>query len=590
MTSKFKEMIEEAPDIHVTLDREDPNASRSEIVLKNEKNRQNLIRRSDASDKLIELQYKQDLHHYNVDTEPHDSPHSSSKFDIEAYAMSEKSNKAIWFSDHNENHTYGEISEPKSQLPLVNYYVPLLMSTNAIIDLFKQTSKQQNFQVIECQQSFATAVFKEPFSVKRWLFRCLPVFGGEEGDEDNSVSAVRMIITVNESKAWRKITIKGLYGKMSVIRNFIKFYNRKINNKVYKGVPKNIRAKRKESGKLTFDNNCNEISFVTDEEEKNPQNNGDDSSHQTSESSSKKFTYYYYHKILSSDQYSLGKKVAEFLKWFEVEYKSMKESSKQLPKPLTQTINMTNEIVSDLYSNYNISGNNKNLMQFCRASVEKYIFGKIYPKIFGMYLIKYEDVNAWFVKRSSIIKATDPITMLKHLGVNKKYIIWDNFQFSNSDQKYEFNNKIDSAKDAVEAAASESGSSDPPTPKSANGKLPYHESIKALERISWFTSPREKLDWVIEFFSNMKASIVDYWKGKLELQTMDDILPLIIYTVWYCNCSNFASEVHFLKDFLSETGNVADESIERTLFNIEMGIQYVNTTDEYPFTNKEVDV
>jgi len=34
---------------------------------------------------------------------------------------------------------------------------------------------------------------------------------------------------------------------------------------------------------------------------------------------------------------------------------------------------------------------------------------------------------------------------------------------------------------------------------------------------------------VIDFFSNMKASIVDYWKGKEELATMDDILPLVIY-------------------------------------------------------------
>lgn len=41
-----------------------------------------------------------------------------------------------------------------------------------------------------------------------------------------------------------------------------------------------------------------------------------------------------------------------------------------------------------------------------------------------------------------------------------------------------------------------------------------------------------------------------------------------------------------MKDFISIAGNEADEHVERTLVNIEMGIQYVNTTDEYPFNTK----
>ena len=81
----------------------------------------------------------------------------------------------------------------------------------------------------------------------------------------------------------------------------------------------------------------------------------------------------------------------------------------------------------------------------------------------------------------------------------------------------------------------------------------------------------------------MKASIVDYWKGKVELTTMDDILPLVIYTVWYWNWDHFASEINFLKDFVKFAGNESTEHVERTLTNIEMGIQYVNTTDEFPF-------
>ena len=118
------------------------------------------------------------------------------------YNIGDKSNKNIVMTDNNDYHTYGEIAtEPKDQFPLVNYYVPLLISTNSIIDIFKQTSKQQKFHIIECDPCFATAVYKEPFSVKKWLFKCLPVFGGEEAEERLSVSAVRIMISVNEVKS-----------------------------------------------------------------------------------------------------------------------------------------------------------------------------------------------------------------------------------------------------------------------------------------------------------------------------------------------------------------------------------------------------
>ena len=32
MATNFKEMVDEQPEVHITLDREDPNASRAEIV------------------------------------------------------------------------------------------------------------------------------------------------------------------------------------------------------------------------------------------------------------------------------------------------------------------------------------------------------------------------------------------------------------------------------------------------------------------------------------------------------------------------------------------------------------------------------
>ena len=368
------------------------------------------------------------------------------------------------------------------------------------MDMFKQTCKQLCFAIIECDSNFGTCVEKEQQSFKQWLFKCLPVFGSDKGDDDQ-LTAIRIMVSVNETKSCRKIILKGLKGRPFLIKNFIKVYNRKIKAKINRGRPKNARkSQSKNSQKLKFDTNYNEISYISDDDEE-AKSAHNDSSHmaqqpQNQESSSKKFTYYYYHKILSSDQYSLGKKMADFLTEFNSEYKSTADCAEVLPRPLLNTINMTNMIVKDLYSNYNTSGNNKNLMQFCRASVEKYIYGKLYTKIFGMYTAKYGDKDKQFAERSAVVKATDPVTMLKHLGVNDKYIISDNFQFSNTEQKYDFNNTSvdDKTKHSADSNGSESDSQPSSARSSAPSSIPYIESIKALEQISSFTSPREKLD------------------------------------------------------------------------------------------------
>jgi hypothetical protein len=345
--------------------------------------------------------------------------------------------------------------------------------------------------------------------------------------------------------------------------------------------------KRKTQSKLRFNTGSNEVNFIGEEESKTPVNG--DSSGGSSESVNQKYTYYYYHKMLSSDQYNLGKKVSDFIEYFGKQYSNPEKWISTLPKPLNEAFQLTNTVVNDLHSTHNISGNNKNLTQFCRSSVEKYLFSKIYTQILPIYKCKYLADDKLFSQRSMMTKATDPIEMLRHLGVNKKFIICEGFRFSNSVDKYEFEIKkaqIDesiSSSQIVESEGSEFSTPRHNTKFTDGYSLPYRESIKSLEKISEVTSPRDKLDWIIEFFSNMKASIVDYWKGKIELATMDDILPLTIYWVCYWNWDSFATEMNFINDFIKIAGDDSTESIERTVFNILMGIEYVNTTEEFPF-------
>ena len=44
----------------------------------------------------------------------------------------------------------------------------------------------------------------------------------------------------------------------------------------------------------------------------------------------------------------------------------------------------------------------------------------------------------------------------------------------------------------------------------------------------------------------MRTTVLDYWKSKEELATMDDELPVVIYIVVMSSVESLASEIRFL--------------------------------------------
>lgn len=103
--------------------------------------------------------------------------------------------------------------------------VPLSLSTHDVFDVFSFVSSKTKFQIIEMEQTIATAVNKEPFSLRKMFLKCLPFAenkGGSGNMTNNSpISAVRLQIMVNDVKGCRKITLKGLYGDSELLKTFI---------------------------------------------------------------------------------------------------------------------------------------------------------------------------------------------------------------------------------------------------------------------------------------------------------------------------------------------------------------------------------
>ena len=74
------------------------------------------------------------------------------------------------------------------------------MQQNQIFEIFVEVSRATNFQVIELENQFATAVYKEPFSIKKLFLRCIPFSGKKDPEQEYYVSAVRLTVHVNEAR------------------------------------------------------------------------------------------------------------------------------------------------------------------------------------------------------------------------------------------------------------------------------------------------------------------------------------------------------------------------------------------------------
>ena len=110
----------------------------------------------------------------------------------------------------------------RTSLPLLKINVPLSLSTHDVFQIFSSVSSKEKFQIIEMEENIATAVNKEPFSLRKMFLKCLPFVENKNGglQTNSPISAVRLYIMVNDLKGCRKITLKGLYGDSELLKRF----------------------------------------------------------------------------------------------------------------------------------------------------------------------------------------------------------------------------------------------------------------------------------------------------------------------------------------------------------------------------------
>lgn len=74
-------------------------------------------------------------------------------------------------------------------------------------------------------------------------------------------------------------------------------------------------------------------------------------------------------------------------------------------------------------------------------------------------------------------------------------------------------------------------------------------------------------------YACLKSEVVDHYKGKFELESMDDVLPLTIYCTAMADLSHAASHRNMMDDYLRQNNNL---DFEKKLFcNFDCAIRYV---------------
>ena len=65
----------------------------------------------------------------------------------------------------------------------------------------------------------------------------------------------------------------------------------------------------------------------------------------------------------------------------------------------------------------------KDMLFYCRGTVEKYIFSKLFEFLLDMYAHRNETEDTLFTERSLKIKQMKPTKVMQYLGINDKFII-----------------------------------------------------------------------------------------------------------------------------------------------------------------------
>jgi len=190
--------------------------------------------------------------------------------------------------------------------------------------------------------------------------------------------------------------------------------------------------------------------------------------------------FYEFYKILSQENYDLGKSVRDFVEDFRNKYSSIDLAKNLIPKPMGDIVSFIEDCVSAFHCYFNFGkSNTEKLLPYCRPAVEKFIFNKLYVLLYEIYYKRYEEENNKYIQNQNAIKTKLSIEeIMDFLEIKKK------FREESSDKKFNY--------------------------------LPFKSTIDCLNKIEFEQNPKDKFDTLMKASLELRNGILDVTKGRVK--------------------------------------------------------------------------
>ena len=149
-------------------------------------------------------------------------------------------------------------------------------------------------------------------------------------------------------------------------------------------------------------------------------------------------SFYEIYKILSQENYSVGKDLAIFINEFKIKNENIDKSYNILPEQMKEIINMRNKC-ENTFSNYFNMGQtfkyNENAQKNSKIAIEKFLFNKVYYQLYDLYKKKYEKENEIFLEKKEKIKEKYSIKeIMEYLEIRPKFRCLEEYEAFNESQ------------------------------------------------------------------------------------------------------------------------------------------------------------
>ena len=254
-------------------------------------------------------------------------------------------------------------------------------------------------------------------------------------------------------------------------------------------------------------------------------------------------SFYEIYKILSQENYSVGKDLAIFINEFKIKNENVEKSYQKLPEQMKEIINMRNKC-DNTFSNYFNMGKefkkSENIQKNSKIAIEKFIFNKVYYQLYELYKKRYEKENELYLEKKKKINEKYTIKqIMEYLEIRPKFRCLDEYEAFNESQLC----------------------------------LPFKSTIDYINKIEYEQNPKSKFDTLIEAGLELRNTILGCHGGKNELNSMDDELPIFIYCSTQTNIKNAPAEYHMVEDYLHFASAELDES--KVVTNVMSSILFI---------------